>query len=139
MNSPSRYAGLAAVFVLGVGLLIVGNTWAGVCTLGLGVFAMAIDLAPCISGKALVVAIGALICCAVLVSQAASNEITGRANYHQRPFSRGDTTEAVTRKTSPAKFRAATNLLWGLGLTGALVSVGGFVYCRKADAADHFP
>ena len=125
--------------MFGVGLLIVGQTWAGVCALGLGVFAMAIALAPSSSGKALVVVIGALICCAVLVYQATSNEITGRANYHQRPFSRGDKMEAVTREISPTKFRAATNLLWGLGLASALVSVGGFVYCRKADAADDFP
>jgi hypothetical protein len=139
MNNPSRYAGLAAVFVFGVGLLIVGQTWAAICVLGLGVFALALAVAPTDSGKALVVAIAALICCAVLVFHAASNEITGRATYHQRPFSRGDRTEAVTRETAPAKFRSATNLIWGLGVGGALVSIAAFVYYRKAEASDDFP
>jgi hypothetical protein len=138
VNNPSQYAGIAAVFVFGVGLLIIGKTWTGITILGVGVFLLGFALAPSTSAKALFIAIGALVCCAALSYQAALNEVTGRAIYHHG-FGRGSRSEPVTREDSPAKFREATNLIWGFSIASALVGVCGFIYYRKDHASDDFP
>jgi hypothetical protein len=130
---PSRYGGVAAVLVLGIGLLALGKTWLGVGVLVAGILAMAITLSPGASGKALFVAIGALILGVVLGYKAASNEATGTAVYHYPRGVRTDPSEEVTRAGSPAKFREATNLLWTgsvLAMTGAAVA---FCFYRKLD------
>ena len=136
-ESPSRYGGIAAVLVFGIGLLAVGKTWAGVGVLAFGAIAMAIALSPSASGKALFGAIGALVLSGVLGYQAASNEVCGTATYHHG-FGRGSRSEQVTREASPAKFREATNFLW----VGSIICVLGggiaFRFSRKLDdcAAD---
>ena len=137
MRSPSQYAGIAAVFVFGTGLLIVGHTWSGIQVLGAGTFALSLALSPTASGKALVTAIAALISGAVLVYQAASNEMTGRATYYHWQ-ARHNWAEPVTRQDSPSKFREAANLKWGLGIFCALVSAGGFIFYRKSNATEGF-
>jgi len=94
---------------------------------------LAITVAPTASGKALVTAIAAIFFCAVFGYQAASNEITGKAIYHKLVV-RGSLPEPVTREASPAKFREATNLLWGLSIFCAFVSVGGFTFLHISES-----
>jgi hypothetical protein len=67
-----------------------------------------------------------------LAYHAVSNEVTGTAIYHHG-LGRGSTAERVTRDASPAKFRVATNLLWGWGFFFSMVSVGSFLFYRKLD------
>jgi hypothetical protein len=136
-ESPSRYGGIAAVLVLGIGLLAVGKTWAGVGVLVFGALAMAIALSPSASGKALFAAIGALVLSGVLACQAASNEIGGTATYHHG-FGRRSRSEQVTREASPAKFREATNFLWAGSILCVLAGAIAFGFSRKLDdsAAD---
>jgi hypothetical protein len=134
---PSRYGGIAAVLVFGIGLLAVGKTLAGVGVLVFGVIAMAIALSPSASGKALFAAIGALVLSGVLGYQAASNEVRGTATYHHG-FGRGSRSEQVTREASPAKFREATNLLWAGSIVCVMGGAIAFRFYRKLDdcAAD---
>jgi hypothetical protein len=113
-KNPSSFAGIAAVLVLGIGLIAVGNLGVGIATLGLGIFALAIAVSPTARLKALFAAIASIICAGTFFYHAASNEITGTAVY--RNFAvKNAPGEAVTRSASPAKFRQATNLLWALG------------------------
>jgi len=145
-ESPSQYGGIAAVLVLGGGLLIVGFNlppeqheramslrWTGAFIFLFGLLFMAISLSQRAAFKALFAAIGATICCGVLIYFAASNEITGTATYHRGFLAKGDKGEAVTREASPAKFRAATNWLWGGSALCFGVAVGGFALYRKLD------
>ena len=81
---------------------------------------------------ALFVSIGALILVGLLAEQAASNEITGTAICHHG-MGRGSTAERVTLSESPAKFRLATNLLWGWSAFSLMVSIGSFLFYRKLD------
>jgi len=148
-DSPSKYGGLAAVFVLGTGLLIVGFNlpaerqaqavsmrWAGAFVLAFGVFAMMIQ-AGWIS-RALVVAVAAAICTAALVFSAARSEITGRATYHHNFLKRyGRRTELVTRQEKPEMFREATNVRWALSIVCGAVSIGSFVFYRKTEYEDY--
>jgi hypothetical protein len=136
-ESPSRYGGIAAVLVFGIGLLAVGKTWAGVGVLVFGAIAMAIAFSPSASGKALFAAIGGLVLSGVFGYQAASNEISGTAIYHQG-FRRGSRSEHVTREASPAKFREATNFLWAGSIICVLGGAITFRFSRKLDdcAAD---
>lgn len=120
------------MLVFGIGLLAVGRTATGVCVLVCGVVAMAIALSPSASGKALFVAIGALILGGVLGYQAVSNELSGTATYH-RGGGRGSRSEQVTREGSPTKFREATNLLWGGSLLCVLGGSAAFILSRKLD------
>jgi len=85
---------------------------------------MGMALCPTQAGKFLLAVMGALFCSSLLAYHAASNEITGTATYHEF-FHRRDKSEAVTRDGSPAKFRQATDLLWGasgLFLAGSLIN-----------------
>jgi hypothetical protein len=136
-ESPSRYGGIAAVLVFGIGLRAVGKTSAGVGVLVFGAIAMAIALSPGGSGKALFAAIGALLLSGVLGYQAAYNEATGTATYH-RGFGRGSRSEQVTREASPDKFREATNFLWAGSIICVLGGAIAFGFSRKLDncAAD---
>ena len=134
MKGPSKYAGFAAAFVFGVGLLIVGKTLDGIEVLGLAVPALGLAIAPTNSGKALIIAIGAMFFCSLFGYLAASNEITGKAVYHHWAV-RGSRPEPVTHADSPAKFREATNLIWACSLFSALVSACFFACYRKAHAA----
>jgi hypothetical protein len=127
-ESPSRYGGVAAVMVLGVGMLLVGKTAVGIAILGVGVLAMAIMLAPSASGKALFASIGALICGAAIAYVAASNEITGTATY--QPGTRGPS-KIVTRQDSPAKFREVANFRWAMSGVSLVVGVAGIVFCGR--------
>ena len=136
-ESPSRYGGIAAVLVFGIGLLALGKTWPGVGVLVFGGIAMAIALSPSASGKALFAAIGVLVLSGVLGYQAAFNEISGTATYHHG-FGRRSRPEQVTREAWPTKFREATNLLWAGSIICVVGGVIAFRYSRKVDdcAAD---
>lgn len=127
IEGPSKYGGIAAVMVFGVGLLIVGKTWIGLSVLGIGVFVLAVALLPTAAGKTISVAIAALICSGAFAYHAASNELTGKATY--QPGIRGSAT--VTREGSPSKFREVTNLRWGESGFCLVVSVVGFIFYRK--------
>jgi hypothetical protein len=136
-DSPSRYGGIAAVFVLAIGLMAVGRAAAGIGVLSFGILAMAMMLCPSGSGKILFAGIGAVMLGAVFAYNATSNEITGTAIY-LRPIRKGWTSVSVTRESSPAKFREATNYLW---VGTLLCMVGGFVafnLYRKVEYADDF-
>ena len=137
-ESPSRYGGIAAVLVFGIGLLAIGKIWVGVGVLAIGALVMAIALSPTAAGKALFVAIGALALCGVLAYNAASNEITGQATYHHG-LGRGSRSEPVTREASPAKFREATNLLWGWSILSLLAGAVAFTLSRKFDDGADVP
>ena len=147
-DSPSKYGGLAAVFVFGVGLLIVGFNlpaerhaqavsmrWTGVFVLTLGLLAMMIQ-AGWIS-KALAVSIAATICTSALFFSAARSEITGSAVYHHNFLTRHGWREQVTRQEKPEMFREATNVRWALSIVCAAVSVGSFMVYRKTEYEDY--
>ena len=131
-ESPSRYGGIAAVLVFGIGLLAVGKTWAGVGVLVLGTLALAIAVSPSASGKAFFVGIGAVVLSGVLGYRAASNEVSGTATYHHG-LGRGSWSEQVTRGASPAKFREATNFLWAGSIFCVLGGALAFGFSRKLD------
>ena len=139
MEGPSRYGGIAAVLVFGIGLLAIGRTQAAIGVLFFGVVVMVITLAPNAAAKLSFFSIAAVIVCSVFTYWAASAEITGRAVYHApKPFSKRWTSETVTREGSPVKFRTAANYLWaGSGLCAAAAIVA-FRYARKLDYADDF-
>ncbi len=145
-ESPSRYGGIASALVLGIGMLLVAYNlpperyeravfmkWTGGIALGLGLLALAIILSPTVTGKLLFLAIGFLIYSGIFSYLAASNEITGNANYFAPRGFRGLRCEPVTRDSSPTKFRSATNELWeGSGLFLGF-SIVGFILYRKFD------
>ena len=147
-DSPSKYGGLAAVFVFGVGLLIVGFSlpaerhaqavsmrWGGALVMAFGAIVIMVQTGR-LSG-ALVVSVVATICATALVLSAARSEITGRTVYHHHFLMRhGWRTEAVTRQEKPEMFREATNARWALSLVCAGVSVGSFVFYRKTEYED---
>jgi hypothetical protein len=136
-QSATRYAGLSAAFVLGVGLLIVGKTLAGIGVLGMSVYFLGMALSSERSTKAFLTTVVAIIWSGVLAYQATTNEITGQAMYwHGLGIS--SSREPVTREGSPAKFRVATNLKWALSIVCASVGVGAFVFYRKSEDADDF-
>lgn len=144
-DSPSKYGGLAAVFVLGTGLLIVGFNlpaerqaqaismrWAGASVLAFGLLAMMIQTGWI--SRALVVSFVAAIGTAALVFSAARSEITGRAVYHHNFLMRqGWRTEPLTRQEKPDMFREATNVRWALSILCAATSVASFVFYRKSE------
>lgn len=144
-GSSSKSGGLPAVFVFGVGLLIVGFSlpaerhaqavslrWGGALVLALGVLAILVQTGRL--SRELVVSGVATLCTAALVFSAARSELTGRAVYHHHFLMRhGWRTEAVTRQEKPAMFREATDVRWALGIVCAAVSFGSFVFYRKAE------
>src|SRR5829696_4369972 len=148
IDSPSKYGGLAAVFVLGTGLLIVGFNlpderhaqavsmrWAGAFALSFGLFAMVTETGWI--NRALVVCFVAAICTAALVFSAARSEITGRAVYHHRFLMKhGWRTEPVKRQEKPDMFREATNVRWALSILCVTASIGSFVFYRKTEYID---
>jgi hypothetical protein len=129
-ESPSRFAGIAAVILLGLGLLITGKLGLGLSVLGLGVLVLAVTVSPTAAGKAIFVAITALICSGVFAYHAASNEITGKATY--QPRIRGSFV-TVTRHDSPSRFREITNIRWATSALCLGVSVISFIFYRKLD------
>ena len=129
-ESPSKYAGFAAVMVFGVGLLLVGKVWSGLGVLGFGGLLMAVAILPTATGKIFSLSIGALLCSGVFAYFAASNELTGTATY--QPGIRGRLV-SVTRQEAPAKFREVTNFRWGVSGFFLLAGVVGFVLCRKLE------
>lgn len=130
IEGPSKYGGVAAVMVFGVGLLIVGKTLAGLGVLGVGILATAVMCAPTFAAKAFFLAIGALVCSGTFAYSAASSEITGRAT--DLPGIRGKVV-IVTRVDSPSKFREVTNVRWGACGFCLIVSGLGFLYSQKLD------
>lgn len=128
------------MIVFGIGLMAVGKAWMGVSVLGLGVLAMGFVLSSTAAGKAFFVAIGAMLFSGVMAYHALSNEITGTAVYHEPiPFSKGWTSEPVTRGDSPAKFRQATNFFWAGSIFALLAGAVAFKFYRKLeDCADDF-
>jgi hypothetical protein len=150
-ENPSRYGGLAAVFVFGTGLLIVGFSlpadqharavsmrWAGAFVLTFAILTIVISLSASTT-RVLIVSTLAGICSAVLVYSATSSELTGKAVYHRNFLARhGWRTEAVTREQAPDKFREATNVRWALALLCAMGSTGCFMLYRKAEYLDDF-
>ena len=144
-DSPSKYGGLAAVFVFGVGLLIVGFSlpaerhaqavsmrWGGALVLVFGIVVIMTQAGSL--NRALVLSVFATTCSVALVFSAARSEITGRAVYHHRFLSRsGWRTEAVSRQEKPEMFREATNVRWALSIVCAGVGIGSFVFYRKTE------
>src|ERR1039458_3480292 len=123
-ESPSAYGGIAAVLVLGLGLLIVGLSlpperheqavamrWTGAVALVLGLVVMAVALSQTPARKALFVAVGAMIYTGFFAYNAASNEITGTATYHLHVLAKGDKAEADTTDTSPVRSEEHTSEL----------------------------
>jgi hypothetical protein len=151
-GSPSQYGGLAAAFVFGVGLLIVGFSlpverhaqaismrWGGALALAFGLFVLVISISGNRISTPLVVSAAAMICSVFLFYCAARSEITGEAVYHRNFLMRRNwRRELVTREAAPAEFRAATNARWVLSIVCALVSFGGFVVYRKTEYLDDF-
>ena len=129
-GNPSKYAGPAAVMVFGVGLLIKGDILGGLVVLGAGILVLAIVWAPTLVSRAFFLAIGALVCSGVFVYRAASNEISGTAQYS--PGIRGRSI-TITRADAPAKFRELTNQNWAIGGCCLMVGGIGLMYCRKLD------
>lgn len=142
-SSSSPYPGIAAVLVLGIGFLIVGFNlpanqheqaagfrWTGIIILLIGLLFLAIALSQTASLKALFAGIGATMLCGLFIYFAALNEITGTATYHRNFLAKHDTGEPVTRESSPAKFRTATNILWGGSALCFGAAVVSFVACR---------
>jgi len=123
------------MLVFAIGLFAIGKFWIGLGVLVFGLLAGAIAILPDPAAKALFAGIGGMILGVVLGYQAASNGINGTATY-RRGFGRHGRSEPVTRETSPAKFRAATNFLWG----GTIFSIGGavaaFYFARKFHDSD---
>jgi hypothetical protein len=136
-QSPSRYAGIAAVAVLGVGLLMAGKTLAGAAVLGFIAFVVALALSPDSSARFLIGTIGAIICGSFFAYQAGANEITGRAVYHHG-YGRSSWPEPVTREESPAKFREATNLKWTLSIFCLGIGTVTFLFHRRLEDSDSF-
>ena len=134
-QSPSKFGGIAAVFVFAVGLLLVGKIATGIAVLGFGALSMALALSGDASTRFLIIAIGAIICSSVLAYHAASNEITGQAVYY-RGWRSGQ--EPVTREECPAKFREATNLKWALSIFCAGIGTITFMFRRRLEDSDVF-
>ena len=144
-DSPSKYGGLAVVFLLGIGLLIVGFNltaerhaqavsmgWIGAFILAFGLLAMMIQ-AGWISGT-LAVSVAATICSGALILSAARSEITGTAVYHHHfLMRRGWRTEPVTRQEKPDMFQEATNVRWALSIVCAALGIGSFPIYRKTE------
>lgn len=120
------------MLVFGIGLIATGRTGAGISVLGGGLLAMAIALSPSSAGRALLAAIGALVVSGVLAYHAITNEFTGEATY-LHGFGRGSWSERVTKDSSPAKFREATNLLWTGSILVLATAIGLFTLRRKLD------
>ena len=122
------------MLLLGIGLLATGKMWAGLSVLVIGTLAMAVVLSPTKAGKIFFVALGLLLGSGGLAFQAASNEITGKATYYHPGVGRNFVrSESVTKETSPAKFRDASNLLWGGSILGLLAGVAFLRLSRKLD------
>ena len=147
-SSPSNYGGIAAAFVFGVGLLIVGFSlspaqhehavsmrWAGVCALALNILIVVIQGGWL--SRALVTSVLAAICTAALAFSAARSEISGTTIYHHNFLNRHRwRTETVTRQEKPEMFREAANIRWALSILCAAVSIGSFVFYRKTEYDD---
>jgi hypothetical protein len=127
IEGPSRYGGVAAVMVFGVGLLIVGKIMTGLAVLGVGVLALLVMGAPTFAAKVFFLAVGALVCSGAFGYRATSNEITGKATYVQGKAK----IVTVTRDDSRSKFREVTNVSWAISGFCLIVSGLGFVYSRK--------
>ena len=143
--NPSKYGGIAALFVFGVGSLIVGFSlpaerhdqavslrWTGALVLTFGVVF--------VTGwfnRVLMTSIAAMICAIALLFSAARSETTGKAIYHHRFLLRGGgRSEAITRQEKPEMFREATNARWALSIFLVAVSIGSFMFYRKAEYDD---
>jgi hypothetical protein len=61
--------------------------------------------------------------------------MTGKATYHYG-IGRGSWSEPVTRTDTPAKFREATNILWGWSAPALLTSAVAFIFSRKLDESE---
>src|SRR4051794_4157968 len=109
MKNPSKYAGIAAVTVLGIGLLVTGKPWVGLVALGLASLALAVTALPTMAGKVFSLSLAALICSGLFAYFATSNEISGTASY--QPGTRGPSV-TVTRRDSPSKFHEITHFRW---------------------------
>ena len=147
-ESPSGFGGIAAAFVFGAGLLLVGFNlppemheravsmrWSGVTVLTVGGFALALTLAPTFAGRLLIGSLALALLSGTFAYHGAACELTGRANYHHG-FGKGSWIEPVTCQATPVKFREATNMSWEAGLFFALASAGSFWFSRKIDYAD---
>jgi len=144
-GSPSNYGGIAAAFVFGIGLLIVGFSlspvqhehavsmrWAGGSVLALTILALVIQGGWL--SRALATSVLAAICTTALVFSAARSEISGTTVYHHKFLNRhGWRTETVTRQEKSEMFREATNIRWALSIVCAAVSIGSFVLYRKTE------
>jgi hypothetical protein len=132
-RNPSRYGGIIAVLVLGIGMVAVGKTAFGFALLGLVVLILVLAFLVPPQIKVVFITIAALIGCGVLAWRGVTNEISGTATYYGF-FGRGSSpTELVTRAADPGKFRAATNFIWlGSGLL-FYVAVSSLISSRRLD------
>lgn len=132
-RNPSRYGGIIAVLVLGIGMIAVGKTTFGFALLGLGglVLVLAFLVPPQI--KVVFITIAALIGSAVLAWHGVTNEISGTATYYGFFDRGGGPNELVTRAADPGKFRAATTFIWiGSGML-LYLAVSTLMSSRKLD------
>jgi len=133
----SQYAGVAAAFVFGIGLLMIGKTMGGIVFLGISVYWLGMMLCSEWSTRALLTAIAAIVWGGYLAWQATSYEITGKAVYWHL-VGRVMRGEPVTREDSPAKFRIATNTKWALSIVCSGVSIYMFMIYRKSYTSESF-
>jgi len=118
--------------VLGVGLIAIGRTWIGIAIILYAGIMFGISMSPTETGKAFFINLGAIICAGLFAYNASTDEFTGKAVYITW-LGRHPTSEAVTRESSPVKFRQATNLLWAGGICAFGVAAISFIYYRRSD------
>jgi hypothetical protein len=112
-------------------VLIPGFKWTASLALVFGLVVIAITVPRIPAHKALSATIGAVIFMGIFAYHAASNETTGTAIWHNFFWARGTLVEALTQDTSPAKFRWATDSLWGGSGLFLWISMLSFKYYRK--------
>ena len=92
---------------------------------------------PGVRRTSLFIAIVAALVAGTVGYHAVTNEIHGTAIYHKPTGLRGSVSEPVTREVEPAKFRAATNMLWAITIfAGALSAVGVGFYRKLNECAE---
>jgi hypothetical protein len=95
---------------------------------------------PGVRRTSLFIAIVAALIAGTVGYHAVTNEIHGTAIYHKPTGLRGSVSKPVTREVEPAKFRAATNMLWAMWaitiFAGALSAVGVGFYRKLNECAE---
>jgi hypothetical protein len=111
-------------------LFIIGDAKGRIEVLGVATFIVALAAAKTASRPALVAAIAAAICTALVAYKAHTCQVTGTAPYFTGHGRWGLHTKLVTRETSPSEFRQAIKTIWTGGALLASVSAGCFLLHR---------